>query len=177
VKLAGTPRKLLLRGGLGLLAAIVVLQLLPFGRDHSNPAVARDAPWPDGRSRALAQTACYDCHSNRTNWPFYSYVAPMSWLVTRDVHNGRDKLNFSEWTQDGGGGEDGRGHEAHEPVEDGSMPPTNYTLLHPDARLSDAERAALADALRTMEGGGRGRNGDGDDNGNRGPGGGGEGGG
>ena len=170
MKLLGSPRKLLVRGGLAVLGLVVVLQLLPFGRDHSNPAVAREAPWPDARSRALARTACYDCHSNQTHWPFYSYVAPMSWLLTSDVQKGRDKLNFSEWGRDAGGEDRGGGqsegaHEAADVVEDGRMPPGRYTLTHPDARLSDAERQVLIDALDAMDQGRRGGDGGGGDGG------------
>ena len=89
----------------------------------------------------LARDACYDCHSNETEWPVYAYVAPMSWLVRHDVEHGRDALNFSEW------GERDDAHDAAEAVEDGSMPPDRYVRLHSDARLSPAERQALIDAL------------------------------
>ena len=71
------------------------IQLVPYGRDHANPAVVADAPWPDAATRELAVDACYACHSNETDWPWYSNVAPMSWLVQRDVEDGRDELNFS----------------------------------------------------------------------------------
>jgi hypothetical protein len=94
--------------------------------------------------------ACYDCHSNQTRWPLYSRIAPMSWLVTRDVEQGRDKLNFSTWEGSGGDARD-----AAEAITDGSMPPRRYLLIHPDASLSAAERQVLVDALEAM-GGGRG---------------------
>jgi Haem-binding domain len=81
-------------------------------------------------------------------------VAPFSWLVTRDVERGRDELNFSDWAEDGGEADD-----AAETVADGSMPPTRYVLVHPDARLSDAERRLLADALAAMRAGGDGNSG------------------
>ena len=125
-------------------ALLVALQLVPYGRDHDNPPVVRDAPWPTPEGRRLAVAACYDCHSNETKWPLYSHVAPMSWLVQRDVENGRRELNFSAW--------DGDADDAADAVEDGSMPPRNYTLLHPDARLSDDERAALIRELEALEG-------------------------
>jgi Haem-binding domain len=144
-------RKVLLRAGLGLLVVAVLLQLLPFGRPGANPPVTRDTPWPDGRARELAVTACYDCHSNQTRWPLHSRVAPISWLVTRDVEQGREKLNFSTWEGDGGDARD-----AAEAIVDGSMPPRRYLLVHPDAALSDAERQLLVDALEAMGGGGGG---------------------
>jgi Haem-binding domain len=149
-------RKVLLRAGLGLLVVAVLLQLLPFGRLGADPPVTRDAPWPNGRARELAVAACYDCHSNQTRRPLYSRIAPMSWLITRDVEQGRDKLNFSTW--EGSGGD---AHDAAEATADGSMAPRRYTLIHPDAALSAAERQVLVDALEAM-GGGRGGRGGGD---------------
>jgi Haem-binding domain len=151
-------RRVLLRVGLGLLVVALLLQLLPFGRPGANPPVTRDAPWPNGRARELAVAACYDCHSNQTRWPPHSRVAPISWLVTRDVEQGREKLNLSTW--EGGGGD---ARDAAEAIADGSMPPRRYLLVHPDAALSDAERRLLVDALGAMGGdrGGGGRGGPG----------------
>jgi hypothetical protein len=138
-------RRLLTRAGLGLLVVAVLLQLIPYGRDHTNPPVTEDAPWPDGRARELATAACYDCHSNQTRWPPQSYVAPFSWLLARDVEQGRDRLNFSTWDED-----DGEADDAAEAVADGSMPPRRYLLVHPAAALDPAERRLLVDALEAM---------------------------
>ena len=138
--------RLLLRAGLGLLAVAVLVQLVPYGRDHTNPPVTRDAPWPDGRARELATAACYDCHSNQTRWPPQSFVAPFSWLLARDVSQGRDELNFSTWDEDDGGADD-----AADAVAEGSMPPRRYLLVHPDAALGEAERRLLVDALEAMD--------------------------
>jgi hypothetical protein len=143
-------RRMLLRAGLGLLLVAVLLQLLPFGRLGTDPPVTRDAPWPSGRARELAVAACYDCHSNQTRRPLYSRVAPFSWLVTRDVEQGREKLNFSTWEGSGGDARD-----AAETIAEASMPPRRYLLLHPDADLTDAERRLLVEALEGMGGGDR----------------------
>jgi hypothetical protein len=156
-------RRFLLRAGLGLLVVAVLVQLVPYGRDHTNPPVTQDAPWPDGRARELATAACYDCHSNQTRWPPQSYVAPFSWLLTRDVEHGRAELNLSTWDSD-----DGEADDAAEAVAEGSMPPRRFVLVHPDAALSDAERQLLADALEAMD---RARRGGGDED-RKGPGGG-----
>jgi Haem-binding domain len=145
-------RKVLLRAGLGLLAVAVLLQLVPYGRDHTNPPVTQDAPWPDARARELATTACYDCHSNETRWPLQSFVAPFSWMVARDVEQGRNKLNFSTWDED-----DGEADDAADAVADASMPPRRYLLAHPDAALSDAERQVLIEGLQAMDEARRGR--------------------
>jgi hypothetical protein len=140
-------RRFLVRAGLGLLTVAVLVQLVPYGRDHTNPPVTQDAPWPEGRARELATAACYDCHSNQTRWPPQSHVAPFSWLLTRDVEQGRDELNFSTWDED-----DGEADDAADAVAEGSMPPRRYVLVHPDAAVSEAERQLLVDALEAMDG-------------------------
>jgi hypothetical protein len=129
-----------------LAVGFLAIQAVPYGWRHSNPAVTQDAPWPSPEARRLARAACYDCHSNETDWPPYSYVAPMSWLVRRDVDNGRDELNFSTWDRD-----DNEAGDAVESVDDRSMPPSRYTALHADAKLSDAERRLLVEALTAMD--------------------------
>ncbi|HVF13232.1 MAG TPA: heme-binding domain-containing protein [Acidimicrobiales bacterium] len=156
------------------LVAFGLLQLVPYAWNHQNPQVTATPPWTTAEGEPLARAACYDCHSNETEWPWYSYVAPMSWLVRYDIDRGREALNFSEW------GEDQDAGEAAETVEDRSMPPDRYERLHSGARLSDEERQALIAALEALdEGGGDGDNsgpGGGDaDGGNSGPGSGGEG--
>lgn len=103
----------------GLIVAIVSLaaiQAVPYGWRHRNPPVLSDAPWPNAQAAALARSSCYSCHSNETDWPAYSYVAPMSWLVRQDVEAGRDTLNLSEW------GEDSDARDTAEAVAEGSMP-------------------------------------------------------
>jgi hypothetical protein len=129
--------------GLGLFAAI---QLVPYGWGHPNPPVTQDAPWPDAESERIARASCYACHSNETDWPAYSYVAPMSWLVRSDVEGGRDELNFSEWDRD-----DGEADDALDTVVEGSMPPGRYTLVHRGATLTDAEADRLVAALAAMD--------------------------
>ncbi len=117
-------------------------QIVPYGRNHTNPAVQAEPRWDTPRTRELAQKACFDCHSNETTWPWYSNVAPVSWLVYRDVAGGRGSLNFSEWNrpQDGAG-------DAAEAVSSGSMPPWFYVILHPKARLSGTDKQALMRGL------------------------------
>lgn len=140
-------RKVVTRTGLVMLALFGAIQLVPYGWTHSNPPVTQGAVWSDPGAESLARMACYDCHSNETNWPPYSFVAPMSWLVRKDIDDGRDKLNLSELDQGGGEELD----EAADTIEEGSMPPSQYKLLHPDARLSAAERQRLIAAFEQMD--------------------------
>lgn len=130
----------------GVLAvALAAIQLVPYGWWHENPPVVQDAPWPNAEAAEIARTSCYSCHSNETDWPLYSYVAPMSWLVRSDVENGRDELNFSERGDDGN-----EARDAIDMILQGTMPPARYTRIHRDARLTADERDTLIAALREM---------------------------
>jgi hypothetical protein len=138
------------------LVVIVVLVSIPVWLLQRNPPVVQEPPWDSPQTRALAVRACYDCHSNQTVWPWYDRIPPASWLAMFDTIRGRRHLNFSTWgvpqtgflggEGEGGGGE-GRGGVAHV-IQDGSMPPSSYLLLHPDARLTDAEKQQLIQGLQ-----------------------------
>ncbi len=130
-----------------LISGLLLIQLLPFGKDYSNPPVVQEPHWDSPDTRALAMRACGDCHSNETVWPFYSKIAPVSWLVARDVAEGREKLNFSEMNRDQ------EADEAAATVHEGEMPPRYYTPLHPSAQLNPAEKAALIAGLQATFGG------------------------
>ena len=81
-------------------------------------------------------SACGDCHSNPTRWPWYTSVAPISWLTQRDVDRGRPKFDVSNWDRP----QDVSAGEIAAAIRDGSMPPWFYTPLHPGASLSSADR-------------------------------------
>ncbi len=125
---------------------LLAIQLIPFGRTHNNPPVTAEPSWPDPATRALAVRACFDCHSNETSWPWYSNIAPISWVVEFDVLRGRRGLNFSEW------GNSQRGlRELTGIMREGEMPPASYLLTHPQARLSAAEKAQLVQGLAALK--------------------------
>lgn len=132
-----------MRTGLVVGALFVLMQLVPYGWWHDNPPVVSDAPWPNAASAEIARVSCYSCHSNETDWPIYSYVAPMSWMVRSDVERGRDEFNFSEW-------DPREADDAVEVIQEGSMPLDRYVLVHRDAQLSDSERLTLLEALQSM---------------------------
>jgi hypothetical protein len=112
---------------------------------QNNPPVSAEPNWDSAQTRALAERACFNCHSNETVWPIYGRIAPISWLVTFDALAGRSALNFSEWDSSREGG---RIRESAEVVAEGEMPPGQYLLLHPEARLSASERQQLITGLQ-----------------------------
>lgn len=128
-----------------LVVAFVAIQFIPYGRDHTNPPVVAEPNWDSPRTRELAVRACFDCHSNETQWPWYTNIAPISWLAYRDVEEGRQHVNYSEWGQPGTNRE---AHEAGEAFLEGEMPLPIYLILHPEARLTDAEKQELVSGLR-----------------------------
>jgi hypothetical protein len=125
---------------LSLVVAFILAQLIPVRR--RNPPVTLDIP-TSPEVKAVLKKSCYDCHSNETIWPWYSHVAPVSWLVASDVNEGREKLNFSTWDQYSTKDRAKKLHESWEEVEENKMPPWSYTLVHLDAKLLPEERAAL----------------------------------
>jgi Haem-binding domain len=111
--------------------------------ERTNPPVTGKLEAPP-EIAGLLERACYDCHSNQTVWPWYTRVAPFSWLIHRDVVEGRRHLNFSEWSALPADKQARRKKAAAREVDKGTMPLWFYLPLHPAARLTDADRAALA---------------------------------
>ncbi|MCU1278782.1 MAG: heme-binding protein [bacterium] len=126
-----------------LLALAVLIALLQLGQCHrTNPPVTGDIGAP-AEVAAVLRRSCYDCHSNETRWPWYAHVAPMSWLLHRDVDEGRRHLNFSEWDKVPVDKRDKRKNAFGREVKSGDMPPWFYLPLHPAAKLSDADKALV----------------------------------
>lgn len=124
-----------------ILSVFAAVQVVPVARS-GNPS-SRSAISAPPQIKATLKRACYDCHSNQTRWPWYSRIAPASWLVHRDVTLGRKEVNFSQW-------------EGYYPItrrrklqwigrvlREERMPPVSYELMHPEARLTRADRDAL----------------------------------
>jgi hypothetical protein len=135
---------------IGVIGVIVVgflgIQLIPVSR--TNPPVLTQIQWDSPQTEALMRSACYDCHSNESVWPWYAHVAPVSWLVAHDVDEGRHHLNLSE---DSANRIDV--NEMIDVIQEGEMPPNIYLIMHPNARLSDQEKTQLIDGLKASLGG------------------------
>jgi hypothetical protein len=132
---------------IGFLVFVLLVQLIP----ANLPDVKADNPddliqnneVPDDMARLMKQS-CYDCHSNETVYPWYSYVVPVSFLVARDTRIGRENVNFSDWESLSKADKAEALYESAEEVDNGNMPLPIYPLTHPNARLSASERKAFA---------------------------------
>ena len=123
-----------------LVVAVVVAQFVPVTRD--NPPVGADFDG-DAAVKAVLKKSCYDCHSNETVWPWYSYVAPVSWLVASDVTEAREKLNFSDWGQMSPENQAHASREVWKEIEKGEMPLGMYLLMHSEAVLTEADKVVI----------------------------------
>lgn len=133
-----------------IVLGFVLIQLIPYGRNHTNPPVVAEPKWDSPQTRELAKRACMDCHSNETVWPWYSVIAPGSWLIQKDVDEAREIFNLSNWQGISGNNqarERADAKEINEVITRGSMPPNKYLILHPNAALSQSERTQLAAGL------------------------------
>lgn len=125
------------------LAVIVIgIQFIPV--DRSNPPITQDIDAP-AEVKAILKTSCYDCHSNETIWPWYSYVSPASFLVAGDVEHGRKRVNFSEWDKYDENKKAKKLNAILEEVEEGEMPLSKYLIMHPAAEMNQEKIKILKD--------------------------------
>lgn len=133
-----TKRKAAGRGVMVLVALFLLIQLVPYGRNHLNPPVTKAISWNSPRTARLFAQACQDCHSNLSKWRWYDNIAPGSWLVEHDIQGARQRLNVSEWDKP-----QPSLSEVVRAIESGSMPPLQYKVVHTGGQLSDAQRKQL----------------------------------
>jgi mono/diheme cytochrome c family protein len=131
-----------------VIVLLIAIQFFPYGKNHTNPAVVGEPHWDSPQTQKTFYRVCGNCHSNKTKWPWYSSIAPVSWLVQSDVDEGRQHFNASMWGQQ----KMNRGQDAAGEVGGGDMPPWYYVLGHPEAKLSDSQRATLAKGLKATFG-------------------------
>lgn len=141
-------KKVLKWTGIGLIVLLVVIQAVRPAK--TNPEID-EARTVQAHTRispevsAILERSCYDCHSSKTTWPWYSQIAPISWLLVRDVNQGRRELSFSDWARLDARRAARKLQEICEQVEKGEMPMESYVLLHPEAKLSDSDKQLLCD--------------------------------
>jgi Haem-binding domain len=128
---------------------MLVIQFIPYGKDHTNPPVNGEPAWSSPRTRELMVRACFGCHSNSVEYPSYASVAPISWLVQSHIDEGRNKINYQEWND-----QQRRADETIRVIKNGSMPPSYYTMFgkHPEAKLTEAEISELVAGLLATPG-------------------------
>ncbi len=110
-------------------------------RDPSNDLIA--VTRPSAEVTALLRAACYDCHSHETRYPWYVSITPVNWWMQHHVDEGREEFNMSEWGARTAKWQRHKAEESVEMVKEGEMPLDSYTWGHPEARLTDAQRALL----------------------------------
>ncbi len=126
----------------GLVIVVILLLSQAIRIDRSNPPVRSDIS-AGPAVEPILRRACYNCHSNETVWPWYSGVAPASWLVGSDVSEGREFLNFSEWGSYARDVQSRKLAGIAKEIQEGEMPPWYYSIAHSESRLSQSERNQL----------------------------------
>ncbi len=126
----------------GLLFLFIMLQIFPYGRNHENPAIIAEPKWDTPQTRVIFFRACGNCHSNETHYPWYSNVAPVSWIVQHDVETARKMFNVSEW-----GARTNKALNAVDEITKGEMPLSSYLNFHPEAKLTAHEKEILIQGL------------------------------
>jgi len=127
----------------GVVVAAVAIQFVPYGKNHTNPPIISEPQWDSPRTKELFNNACANCHSHQTTYPWYSDVAPISWLLQRDIDEGREHFNVSAW----GAQKKNEGKDAAKEVREGEMPPWFYLPTHPEAKLTDMQKQELISGL------------------------------
>ena len=117
--------------------ALIVIQFIPV--DRTNPASISEINAPDDL-KTIFRNSCYNCHSNETVWPWYSYIAPASWLLVSDVNEGREHLNFSNWNTLDLSKQTKLREEIWEEIREEHMPLWQYRILHPGSKLSQEQK-------------------------------------
>ena len=141
------------QAGLGVLVSLLAIQAVPVHTD--NPAVVPSQtiyviqPMP-AHVESILDASCSNCHSDRTNWPWYSRVAPVSWVVAHDVHQGRSQMNFSQWGSYPQQRQEQKLEEICEQIVNGDMPDGKYLLVHRRARLTQEQKDAVCGWIETV---------------------------
>jgi len=145
-------RKIILGIVIVIIIGFIALQLVPIASIYppsaapGNPPVTYNIKWDSAQTEQLARAACFDCHSNETRYPWYSSLAPVSWMVNEDINKGRQKMNFST-------GRELEGDEMIEQIQREKMPMDVYLSMHSEANLTAAQKQQLMNGFQATFGG------------------------
>jgi len=128
----------------GAVGIFLLIQLIPFGHNRTNPPTVSEPNWSSPEARVPVKEHCFQCHSNETEWTWYANIAPGSWLIAFDVIEGRDKFNFSDWNN-----HPGELDEMIKTIQDGEMPPVQYWIFHPNSKLNAQQKQDLINTLES----------------------------
>ena len=136
-----------------LIIVFIAIQFVPVA--HTNPPVHLEQDLLEhseftSAQKRLVKAACYDCHSNETVYPWYSYVAPMSFIIENHIVEGREELNFNAFMIYSERKKEHKLEEIVEALDKGWMPLNGYVALHGEAKLSAEQRAELATAFSDL---------------------------
>ena len=129
-----------------IVVLLVVIQFVPVKAPSNNINTSNDlvsVEKLDGDVSVILKSSCYDCHSSQTHYPWYSHMAPVSWLVANDVKEGRAKLNFSDWKLNNKRRKIRQLEDIKEQVQQGEMPMGIYTVIHKKAKLTESQKQLL----------------------------------
>lgn len=132
-----------------VLSLFIIIQFIPVDRTNPKSDVNLKISAPP-EVMSILQKSCFDCHSNETNWPVYSYIAPVSWLVAGHVTEGRENLNFSEWGKIPLEKLQRKKNHIWDEIEEGKMPLPSYLNLHGDAELTDSDKQIIKEWTKNI---------------------------
>ncbi len=140
---------------LGLLIVLVLIQFIQPARNKSSEILSTHLTKTTnvpGNVQSILKTACYDCHSNNTDYPWYSRIQPFGWILARHIRNGKAELNFNQFGSYSLRRQISKLNGIGNSVKDGTMPLNSYTMIHKSARLSKEDKTLLIDwAVRTKD--------------------------
>lgn len=147
--------RILKRVLVGLLIILIVIQFIPVDRSVPQDIDPKldliNITHPSDTIVKMLKTACYDCHSYETKYPWYAYTAPTKWVMQDHIVEGREHLNFSTWGQYPADKRTHKAEEGWEEVQEGHMPISSYLWMHADAKLNDEQRKLLIDFFKELE--------------------------
>lgn len=132
--------------GVFLFICLIIIQFIRpeknIGNSYSNEDITHVVAF-EGEIKTIIENACFDCHSNNTQYPWYSNVMPVGWILNNHVTNGKKKLNFSLFSSYNISKQINKFEEIAEEISEGKMPPADYVMMHSEAQLTDEQKQLI----------------------------------